>query len=232
MNQKFKINSDQPEQTLRLMQLCSPMLPIGAYAYSQGLEFAVSSGWVKDEKTTSIWIQGLLENSLTYLDVPLLSRLYKAWSANDKKSVLYWNDYLYASRDSRELREEEQQLAHALARLLGDLGVSAAIEWKEKSRVCFLSVYALGARQWKISLREASLGYLWMWAENQVLAAIKLVPLGQTSGQKILSSTIEMIPDQVLIGSSLKDEEIGYTSPGQGIASALHETQYTRLFRS
>ena len=71
-----------------------------------------------------------------------------------------------------------------------------------------------------------------MWAENQVLAAIKLVPLGQTDGQKLLSSAIEMIPDQVLIGLSLKDEEMGYTSPGQGIASALHETQYTRLFRS
>ena len=230
--QKSKMNLDRPEETLRLMQLCSPMLPTGAFAYSQGLEFAVSKGWVKDNDTTKMWIQGLLENSLTYLDVPLLSRLYKAWSANDNKSILYWNDYLYACRDSKELREEDKHLAHALARLLGDLGISKAIEWKENPRACFLSVFALGAWHWKIQLKEASLGYLWMWAENQVLAAIKLVPLGQTDGQKLLSSTIEMIPGQVLIGSSLKDEEIGYTSPGQGIASALHETQYTRLFRS
>jgi urease accessory protein len=71
-----------------------------------------------------------------------------------------------------------------------------------------------------------------MWAENQVLAAIKLVPLGQTSGQKLLSSAIEIIPDLVLIGLALQDTEIGFTNPGQGIASALHETQYTRLFRS
>ena len=231
-NQKSKMNPDRPAETLRLMQLCSPMLPTGAFAYSQGLEFAVSKGWVKDHDTTKMWIQGLLENSLTYLDVPMLSRLYKAWSVSDKKNVLYWNDYLYACRDSKELREEEKQLAHALARLLGDLGVSEAIEWKENPRACFLSLFALGAWHWKIQLKEASLGYLWMWAENQVLAAIKLVPLGQTDGQKLLSSAIEMIPDQVLIGLSLKDEEIGYTSPGQGIASALHETQYTRLFRS
>ena len=231
-NQKPKMNPDRPAETLRLMQLCSPMLPIGAYAYSQGLEFAVSSHWVKDEKTTSMWVQGLLANSLTYLDVPLLFRLHKAWSSNDKKSVLYWNDYLYASRDSRELREEEQQLAHALARLLADLGITEAIEWKEKSRACFLSVYALAVWHWKISLREASLGYLWMWAENQVLAAIKLVPLGQTSGQKLLSSAIEIIPDLVLTGLALQDTEIGFTNPGQGMASAFHETQYTRLFRS
>ncbi len=214
------------------MQLCSPMLPVGAYAYSQGLEFAVSSGWIKDDDAISFWIKGLLENSLTNLDVPLLYRLHKAWSVNDKKNVFYWNDYLYASRDSRELQAEEQQLAHALARLLGDLGISEAVEWREYSRACFLSLFSLGASHWKISINEASCGYLWMWAENQVLAAIKLVPVGQTSGQKILSSVIEIIPELVSAGLSLKDEEMGYTAPGQGIASALHETQYTRLFRS
>ena len=226
------MSSDRPRATLRLMQLCSPMLPVGAYAYSQGLEFAVSSGWIKDDNTTLMWIQELLENSLTNLDVPLLSRLHNAWSVNDKKNVLYWNDYLFASRDSRELQAEEQHLAHALARLLGDLGISEAVKWRENSRACFLTLFSLGASHWKIPLNEASWGYLWMWAENQVLAAIKLVPLGQTSGQKILSSAIAIIPELVSTGLSLKDENIGYTAPGQGIASALHETQYSRLFRS
>ena len=226
------MNSDRPRATLRLMQLCSPMLPVGAYAYSQGLEFAVSSGWIKDDNTTLMWIQELLENSLTNLDVPLLSRLHNAWSVNDKKNVLYWNDYLFASRDSRELQAEEQHLAHALARLLGDLGISEAVEWRENSRACFLTLFSLGTAHWKIPVNDASWGYLWMWAENQVLAAIKLVPLGQTSGQKILSSAIEIIPGLVSTGLSLKDGGIGYTAPGQGIASALHETQYSRLFRS
>ena len=112
------------------------------------------------------------------------------------------------------------------------LKISEAMEWRKNSRACFLSLFALGAWHWKIPIKEACLGYLWMWAENQVLAAIKLIPLGQTAGQKILSSVIKIIPDQVLTGLSLNDEEIGYTAPGQGIASALHETQYTRLFRS
>ncbi len=84
----------------------------------------------------------------------------------------------------------------------------------------------------KISVLNASLGYLWMWAENQVLAAIKLVPLGQTDGQKILSSMTEMIPNIVLQGSSMIDEDIGFSATGQSMSSALHETQYTRLFRS
>ena len=226
------MTSDQPKATLRLMQLCSPMLPVGAYAYSQGLEFAVSSGWVKDDNTASIWIKGLLGNTLTNLDIPVLSRLHKAWLVNDKKNVLYWNDYLFASRDSGELQAEDQQLAHALARLLGDLGIPEAMVWKKNSRGCFITLFSLGVAQWKIPINDASWGYLWMWAENQVLAAIKLVPIGQTSGQKILSSAIEIIPKLVSTGLSLKDEDIGYTAPGQGIASALHETQYTRIFRS
>jgi len=223
---------EQSEETLRLMQLCSPALPVGSYAYSQGLEFAISSNWVFDEDSTSLWIQGLLENSLTYLDVPLLSRLYDSWSSQDKNKVLYWNDFLFASRDSRELQEEERQLAQALSRLLVDLGISEAEEWKKKSRACFLSLFALGAVRWEIPLYKAALGYLRMWAENQALVAIKLVPIGQTSGQKILSSFIKIIPNCVEVGLSLEDEEVGYTSPGQGLASALHETQYTRLFRS
>jgi urease accessory protein len=123
-------------------------------------------------------------------------------------------------------------MAHALARLLGDLGISEAVEWRENSRTCFLTLFSLGTSYWRIPINEASWGYLWMWAENQVLSAIKLVPLGQTTGQKILSSVIEIIPELVATGLSLEDEEMGYTAPGQGIASALHETQYTRLFRS
>lgn len=222
----------EQKEILRLLQLCSPALPTGAFAYSQGLEFAVSAGWVNDKRSASDWIQGLLKNSLANLDVPVLFRLHQAWSTNDIKNIHYWNDFLYASRDSAELQAEERQLSQALARLLIDLGILEAVRWREQSKSCFLSMFALGAMHWKISVLNASLGYLWMWAENQVLAAIKLVPLGQTDGQKILSSMTEMIPNIVLQGSSMNDEDIGFSATGQSMSSALHETQYTRLFRS
>ena len=90
----------------------------------------------------------------------------------------------------------------------------------------------MAAERWNISLYDAANGFLWMWAENKVLCAMKLIPLGQTDGQKILSAIIETISQVIDHGLALADEDIGYTAPGQGIASALHETQYTRLFRS
>jgi len=93
-------------------------------------------------------------------------------------------------------------------------------------------MFSFGAVNWQVSLEDASSGYLWMWTENQTLAAIKLVPLGQTAGQKILSTVAEIIPGIVRSGLELDEDSIGFIAPGQAMASALHETQYTRLFRS
>ena len=92
--------------------------------------------------------------------------------------------------------------------------------------------FALGISYWGIPLENAINAYLFSWSENQILAAIKLIPLGQTSGQRILSKAIEKIPKITKMGLSLKDDEIGSSSPGQSVASALHEIQYSRLFRS
>ena len=90
----------------------------------------------------------------------------------------------------------------------------------------------LAAARWDIPWRAAASGYLWAWAENQVAAAIKLVPLGQSAGQRMLTRAIEEIPRALTAGAELAEENIGYFAPGVALASALHETQYTRLFRS
>ena len=222
----------QNPSLLKLMRLTSPSLPIGGYSYSQGLEFAISTEWVHDATTASDWIQGLLKSSLLNLDVPVLKNLYKAWQEPEMDRVSYWNKILSANRDAFELQEEDRQLGKALARLLVDLGLEEAKPFVNPPHGGFLTLYVLAAVRWNISLNDAAQGFLWMWAENKVLCAMKLIPLGQTDGQKILSAVIETISHVIMRGLDLPDEDIGYTTPGQGIASALHETQYTRLFRS
>ena len=217
---------------LKLMRLTSPSLPIGGYSYSQGLEFAVSSGWVHDVPSALDWVQGLLKHSLMNLDLPIFVRLYASWKGDNIEEVSYWNDFLIASRDSFELQEEDRQMGKALARLLVDLDLDEAKPFLHAPYGCFLTLFSLAAERWNISLDDAANGFLWMWAENKVLCAMKLIPLGQTDGQKILSVIIESISQVIAHGLALGDEDIGYAAPGQGIASALHETQYTRLFRS
>ena len=226
------MNATSNIASLRLWQLISPALPIGAFAYSQGLEYAIDQQWVNDEDSAQQWIRGLLTHSLSSLEVPILARVYKAWQKEDIQTVIYWNRYLQASRESNELLMEDQHIGSALQKLLGDLSIKQVEQWPEDSKPSFATMFGLAAAHWSVTLNEGCQGFLWAWCENQVAAAIKLVPLGQTAGQRILSAIINDIPTAVEQGLLLTDEEIGAAAHGLGIASALHETQYTRLFRS
>ncbi|MGH8508731.1 MAG: urease accessory protein UreF [Gammaproteobacteria bacterium] len=217
---------------LRLWQLISPALPVGAYAYSRGLEYAVSAGWVCNDFDAAEWIEGQLTHLFESLEVPVFARLYRAWQDGDEGALAYWNSFLLAARESAELLAEDQYLGDALARLLTDLGIEDAGAWRIAKRPSFATLFALGAERWDIELPEAAEGYTWVWGEHQIAAAVKLIPLGQTAGQRILSRLAEVIPEVVRFGLALADDAIGGVAPGVAIASALHEGQHTRLFRS
>jgi len=218
------------ESQLRLMQLISPTLPIGSFAYSQGLEYAVDAGWVNNEEQTQQWIKGQIKNTLSSLDIPVMQRMYKAWQAEEYETVIYWNKWLLAAREAKELHDEDTQLGKALLRLVKGLDmkfpVDSEIEWS------YLAIFSYAAVEWDIPFIEAANGFLWSWSENQVAAAIKVVPLGQTAGQCILSALVKDIPNAVEQSLDCNDDDIGMLAPGVAIASALHETQYSRLFRS
>ncbi|MBK9130649.1 MAG: urease accessory protein UreE [Gammaproteobacteria bacterium] len=226
---------------LALLRLTSSSLPVGSFAYSQGMEYAVEHGWISDEASARAWIAGLLRHSQALQDMPLLLRLCRAWESDDAAEVQRWNARLLAARESRELRAEELNVGTALARLLADLGVARAgmtpSEQVPKTTdgmppLGYLAMFALACVEWKIPPRDAVCGYLWSWCQNQVTAAIKLVPLGQTAGQRILQTLIESIPAVADQAFALEDEDIGFTAPGLALASARHEGQYTRLFLS
>jgi len=218
--------------SLRLWQLISPALPVGAYAYSQGLEYAVTEAWVKDEASALAWVEGVAEHSIVTLDLPVMARMHQAWQKDDEAQVIYWSRFLAASRESSEILAEDNHLGKSLARLLGDLEVGQAEGWRFKQEVNFPAMFSLASSHWQIALEQAMAGYLWAWCENQVAAAIKIVPLGQTAGQRLLSALILKIPAWVAQAAAIEDEDIGVLCPGVAIASARHETQYSRLFRS
>lgn len=217
---------------LRLMQLVSPGLPIGMYSYSQGLEKAVEDGWVSDESQAGEWIQGLLERSLSKVDVPILARLYRAWQRMELDAVEHWSQKLHAHRETAELRAEERQTGQALARVLTGLGLAEAESWKHRDESSLVTGFALAAVVWHIPLEQAATGYLWSWLENQVLCAVKLIPLGQTAGQRLLITLSSRIPSWIAAALELDDADIGGSSFAQTLASSRHEMQYSRLFRS
>lgn len=217
---------------LRLMQLVSPALPIGAYNFSQGLEYAVEARWVSDEPTALRWIQGLAHNAIGMLDVPILLRLHAAWLRNDTVAVERCSRFLIASRETSELRAEDRHLGRALAKVLVAAGLEEVRGWMSHADATFATLFALACARWNINATDAAHGYVWAWAENQVLAAVKATPLGQSAGQRMLDALIARIPEIVARAANMADDEIGNASPLHFVASAAHETQYTRLFRS
>ncbi len=217
---------------LRLLQLVSPGLPIGMYSYSQGFERAVEDGWISNVDHAGEWIDGVLENCLLTVDLPIAGRLYDAWFRNDQTAVEYWSALLLAYRETSELRDEDRQTGQAMARLLASLGEKCAEAWLRKPETTLGAMYALAAVRWGVPRREALSGYLWSWLENQVLCAVKLVPLGQVAGQRLLLDLAAKIPERLDFGLQLQDDQIGGSAFGFTLASSRHEIQYSRLFRS
>jgi urease accessory protein len=220
-----------PHALLRLCHLVSPALPVGAYAYSQGLEYAVHAGWVSDEAGALDWLSGLSRHAIGTLDLPVLLRLHRTWSASDPMAVRRWNAQLIAGRETSELRAEDIHLGRALARVLVELEIPEAAQW-QRSEIGFATMFSLAAVRWKIAEADTLHGYLWAWSENQMLAAVKLVPLGQSAGQRLIHRLIESMPTIVEHARNMTDDDIGVSAMSQALASSLHESQYTRLFRS
>ena len=220
---------------VRLLQLASPALPVGAYSYSQGLESACDAKIVRDKNSARQWIGDVLQFNIATMEAPILVRLYRAWQSADLKSATHWNHYFLASRETAELRAETEQMGYSLAKLLIDgkfcdpRQLASLNDLQPKG---FPAAFSFAAVSFAVAIDEALTAYLWSWLENQVIAAVKLVPLGQVAGQSMLFELGQTIPHGVEQALDLSDDELCNLTPGLAILSAQHETQYSRLFRS
>ena len=219
----------------RLLQLASPALPVGAYSYSQGLEWAVESGDLRDEAGALLWIAGVLESSFFGLEAPALARLMECWRQGDSAGAARWNALFLASRETAELRAETLQMGYSLTALLRDSGMvepERLAPLLALEQPAFPAAWGFAAAALGLPPREAVAAYAWAWLENQVMAAVKLVPLGQTAGQRMLAALAARIPAVAERALAATEETLTNFAPLAAIASSRHETQYTRLFRS
>ncbi len=227
----------------RLLQLASPLLPVGAFAYSQGLEAAVADGSVCDAAGAQRWILDCLELGLARFEAPIVSRLQAGWAARDFQRVQFWNAHFLASRESAELHAETVQMGYSLRRLLLDLdprdvaddsamGAAEFAALQAIEPLSYPAAFGFAATRWETSPEDAMTAYLWSWTENQVSSALKAMPLGQVAGQRILVAAQLAVTRAVETAQRIADDELANLLPALAIASARHETQYSRLFRS
>jgi urease accessory protein len=219
---------------LQLLWLASPALPVGGFSYSEGLEAAVSSGYVATENEAAAWLTDQLHLALSRADLPVLAQAITAWRAFDTETLRGLNAWLLQTRESHELRLQTVQMGRSLVVWLQNhRGVDAVhLECCETLTPCYPVAFALAVASTTASLRDALLAYAFGWAENMTQAAIKAVPLGQSAGQRILAALTEHIPAAVEQALNLPREDWQSFSPMLAILSAQHENQYSRLFRS
>ena len=219
-------------QQLRLMQLASSSLPVGSFTWSQGLEWAVEIGWVKSVDDFSDWQIQQMEHNFFTVDLPLLARLYRACEQDDLAAARRWTAYLLACRETRELRDEERSRGIAFTRLVTDWEPDCSQEWRTlfaDSQLCGMAW--LGVR-WKIPLTNLALSLGYSWIESAVMAGVKLVPFGQQAAQRLIISLSDRYAQGLAQALACPDACLGSATPLAAIASARHETQYSRLFRS
>lgn len=220
---------------LLLLQLCNSSFPLGAYSYSDAIESLVEKKVIFDSASLYQW----LENELIYgsikMEAGVFVRVYHGFINSDQDKINYWNNWLIASRETSELREQTLQMGKSLRRLIVSLE-------KENDSQDFLNLipqrcsYTIAfsgiVSYWQIPLEDALLGYLHSWLNNLIGVGIKLIPLGQTEGQKILLQFNDLLKEISPNIIKLKDEELNCCSWGLSMASMHHETLYSRLFRS
>lgn len=220
---------------LRLFHLTSANLPIGNFTYSQGLEWAVQSKWVHDEKTFRFWQLKQINNTLMYVDLPILKRLYLSCTDSDINAFKYWVYFLLANKETSELRNEEMHRGLSFFYLIRDgwnMLSKCDYEWKMIIKKSYLGCLSWIGVLWKISLYDLALSFSYSWIENAVIIGLKLVPFGQKTAHNILKDFCKPLSKLLKYSFSLKDNDLGSSLPLVSIASSRHETQYSRLFRS
>jgi urease accessory protein len=225
--------------SIALLQLASPALPIGGYSYSTALEWGVDVGAVRDETGAREWIADALALSIASFEGPLAREAMRAaarWPAADAAEVLEsLNVAAIAARETAELRLESEQMGYSLGRWLEAVCPEPESDAWIAARLSPLALpvgWAIAATRLGLAERDALLGLFWAFAENQAMVLMKAVPMGQIAAQRLLRSLAPELEAAVGRALALPREAWSSAAPGLAIASARHETQYSRLFRS
>ena len=222
---------------LQLIWLASPALPVGGFSYSEGLEAAIDHGLVRDEASCTQWLLDQLLLTQARGDMAAMAQAVPAWQALDTERLRALNAWVLATRESSEMRLQTEQMGRSLLEWLRNLqahcpATPEALQYLAALPPTYPLAYALALSVTQAPLEQALQAYAFGWAENMTQAALKAVPLGQSSGQRMLAALAHTIPEAVQTARSLTDDTRQAFSPMLAILSSRHETQYSRLFRS
>jgi urease accessory protein len=208
---------------LRLFQLISPALPVGAFSYSEGLEVLVQRGLLLDGAGVRVWLEAELQRGTLVLEAASLPGLLLAEVAELRER----DSWLLALREAAEVRAQQRQMGASLLGLLADLGFNPPA-----LNLAWPAAFALAGRALEVAATELVEAYLYGWVANQLSAALRLVPLGPTEAQRLQLGLAPLIAKRALELEGADPDQLWSGGVGAGLAQLRHAELYSRLFRS
>jgi len=216
------------------MAWLSPAFPVGAFSYSSGIEWAVETGDVADATTLKDWLSVMLTNGGGYCDAILFAHTHRAVMSNDDKALHDIAELAAAFAPSKERHLETTAQGNAFIEAARAWPCEAVDRFKSvwKGPVAYPVAVAVTAAGHGIALEQALPAYLHVLTANWVSAGVRLIPLGQTQGLHVLAALEPAVIATAQRAGVASLDDLGSSAFRADLASALHETQYTRLFRS
>jgi urease accessory protein len=213
----------------------SPSFPVGAFAYSHGLELAADRGWVRNGDDLAAWLTELVRNGSLRNDMTLLSAASRAVAASDSAALKSVNELALALQPSAERHLETVTQGNAFLSTLvaaWPAGRLQTVADTVRGDIAYPVAVGAGTSAHRIPLDGVLYAFGIAFVTNLVSAAIRLSIVGQTDGQRVIASLMSPIAEAALAAETATLDDIGSATLRADLASLAHETQYSRLFRS
>jgi urease accessory protein len=221
------------ELQLPLAVWFSPMFPVGAFAYSHGLEWAHEAGDIADAEDLRDWLTTLVERGALHNDAIILAAAYRAALLSDARELVDINELALALATSRERRLETATQGSAFLLAIRKSWPCATLEFlNPEEEIAYPIAVALAAAGHNLPLDATLHMYCLGFISNLVSAVIRLGIIGQTDGQRVIAALMPVVLETARSCASKNLDELGGSAFRSDLASLRHETQYTRLFRS
>ena len=213
----------EPRQLLQLLAFMSPAFPIGSFAYSHGLEWAIDNGTVRTVEDVREWIESLLVHGSGWNDAVLFATAYDA-SGDVREEI---DELALALAVSRERALETSDLGQSFGKAVATLSAD-----ESKNFQTYPVAVAAACQKACIDKRAGLLAYLQAFANNLIAVAVRLVPLGQTKGLEVMRDLMPVIVTTAEQALKASLDDLGSSTLLSDISAMRHETQYSRVFRS
>ena len=226
------MNKMDHTKIFNLLTIVSPNYPIGSFSYSHGLEWTIHEKEITDKNSFIKWLQAILFNGSLWTDSVIFFHAYQSLKSQNYTKFKKISNLSLTLQTSKERRLETVMQGNAFIKITKDVGNFDLKKYKLSSNVSYPIAFSIACNLYNLKIEESLVGLLHSNVSNLVSAGIRLIPLGQTDGQKLLNELSECIISIIPKVKKAKINQLGNCCWRSDISSMKHESQYTRIFRS